>query len=237
MKNNRQALILLFLNLIYFLTFNTVFADNLTSDKEDVKIENIDENGEVKVDEMADELEKEKQHLLKLKAEFEKKYEEKKAEKSVNQNISDLSNDTEEIEEKNAENINDESDIKEMEEKEVTEIAEKDEELVDKKGIAKIINPFEIAENLYKLREYETALDIYKIIEKDKTENKKGLWISLQIANCYRKMKIYDKALEVYRKIANEQEATYWAKQALWYIKEIEWYTEIKDKLKLVEEK
>ncbi len=100
-----------------------------------------------------------------------------------------------------------------------------------------IIHPFEIAENLYKLGEYETALDIYKLIIKNDITKDKKMWISYQMANCYRKLNSYNKAVEAYREMQEVYEGTYWAKQAQWYIQDIEWRTEVEEKLEKVIER
>jgi tetratricopeptide (TPR) repeat protein len=96
----------------------------------------------------------------------------------------------------------------------------------------KIIHHFEIAENLYKLGEYKTALEIYKLIEKNQLEKERGMWIEYQIANCYRKLELYDEAVKAYRQIQNEFEGTYWGRQAQWYIQDIAWRVKAEKNLK-----
>ncbi len=88
-----------------------------------------------------------------------------------------------------------------------------------------IVHPFELAESLYKLGGYNSALDLYKLINKNSLEKDKKAWITYQIANCYRKQRLFDDAVKVYRKMLNEFEGTYWAKQAQWYIQDIQWRT------------
>lgn len=100
-----------------------------------------------------------------------------------------------------------------------------------------IIHPFEIAENLYKLGEYQTALDIYKLIIKNNITKDKKMWISYQIANCYRKLNSYNKAVEAYKAIQDAHEGTYWAKQAQWYVQDIKWRAEVEEKLEKVIER
>ncbi len=114
---------------------------------------------------------------------------------------------------------------------------EEKEEIIINKKKDEIINSFEIAENLYKMGGYEKALNIYNLINKEDIEDEKATWITYQIANCHRKLKAFDKALEVYRKLQDEYEGTYWGKQAQWYINEIEWRTEAQDKLEIVGER
>ena len=127
---------------------------------------------------------------------------------------------------------------KELENKVVVEdkVNEGKDEIIIKE-MDKIINPFELAESLYKVEEYETALDIYKLIKKEDQVNEKESWISYQIANCYRKLKLYDEAMKVYKQILVDFEGTYWAKQAQWYIENIEWRMGVKDELEMVGEK
>jgi tetratricopeptide (TPR) repeat protein len=100
-----------------------------------------------------------------------------------------------------------------------------------------IIHPFEIAENLYKLGDYETALDIYMLIIKNNIPKDKKMWISYQIANCYRKLGLDNKAVEAYRDMQEVYEGTYWAKQAQWYIQDIKWRAKVEEKLEKVIER
>ncbi len=216
MKINKKILILLITNLFLFLTIQMVSAQNLTGEYE-----------ESEIDIMAKELEKEREKLLKLEAEFNEKGDEGKAESIAEVN--------EESEDDLYNELQDMSPA--IDEENVLEDTDYQEEYfsINREKISEIINPFEIAENLYKLGEYELALDIYEVMGKKNTENNKRLWITFQSANCYRKMKVYNKALELYRKIQEENEGTYWASQAKWYISEVEWRTEVQDKLELIE--
>jgi tetratricopeptide (TPR) repeat protein len=110
-------------------------------------------------------------------------------------------------------------------------------EKVEVNNIDELIHPFEIAENLYKLGEYETALDIYKLIIKNNNTKDKKMWISYQIANCYRKLSLYNKAVEAYREMQELHEGTYWAKQAQWYIQDIKWRAKTEGRLEKVIER
>ncbi len=94
-----------------------------------------------------------------------------------------------------------------------------------------IVHPFEIAENLYKLGEYKIALEIYKLIDKNKIENEREIWVLYQIANCYRKQELYDDAVKVYIELRDGYEGTYWSKQAQWYIQDIEWRGKVEEKM------
>ncbi len=110
-------------------------------------------------------------------------------------------------------------------------------EKVGVNNIDELIHPFEIAENLYKLGEYETALDIYKLIIKNNNTKDKKMWISYQIANCYRKLSLYNKAVEAYREMQELYEGTYWAKQAQWYIQDIKWRAKTEGRLEKIIER
>jgi tetratricopeptide (TPR) repeat protein len=110
-------------------------------------------------------------------------------------------------------------------------------EKVEVNNIDELIHPFEIAENLYKLGEYETALDIYKLIIKNNNTKDKKMWISYQIANCYRKLSLYNKAVEAYKEMQELYEGTYWAKQAQWYIQDIKWRAKTEGRLEKVIER
>jgi tetratricopeptide (TPR) repeat protein len=100
-----------------------------------------------------------------------------------------------------------------------------------------IIHPFEIAENLYKLGEYQAALDIYKLIVENNITKDEKMWISYQMANCYRKLNSYNEAVEAYSDIEEIYEGTYWAKQAQWHIQDIVWRAEAEEKLERVIER
>jgi tetratricopeptide (TPR) repeat protein len=100
-----------------------------------------------------------------------------------------------------------------------------------------IIHPFEIAENLYKLGEYQAALDIYKLIVENNITKDEKMWISYQMANCYRKLNSYNEAVEAYSEIEEIYEGTYWAKQAQWHIQDIVWRAEAEEKLERVIER
>jgi pentatricopeptide repeat protein len=117
-------------------------------------------------------------------------------------------------------------------------IEDSDEEVEESEKVIKngdeIIHPFEIAGNLYKLGEYKAAVDIYKLVLKNDTENDKRIWITYQIANCYRKLGLYTDAMKVYREMRQAYEGTYWAKQAQWYIQDIEWRSKVEEKFDTV---
>ncbi len=194
-------------------------------------------------DEMVDTLEalnKEKVELDKLKSEFqgaEKLAEGKKEEDKKNESEVVLTNyEKVENEEKpvDAQNILKSSEeVKKVEEaitlKNEDKKAQKIENVV--KNGEEIVHPFEIAENLYKLGEYKIALEIYKLIDKNKIENEREIWVLYQIANCYRKQELYDDAVKVYIELRDGYEGTYWSKQAQWYIQDIEWRAKVEEKM------
>ncbi len=97
-----------------------------------------------------------------------------------------------------------------------------------------IIHPFEIAGNLYKLGEYKAAVDIYRLVLKDNIEKDKKMWITYQIANCYRKLGLFSDAINMYKELWQVYEGTYWAKQAQWYIQDIEWRSKVEEKMDMV---
>lgn len=111
-------------------------------------------------------------------------------------------------------------------------VKESEKVTVDNGG--EIIHPFEIAENLYKLGEYETAMDIYKLVIKNDVTKDKKMWISYQIANCYRKQGLNNEAVEAYKEMQKTYEGTYWAKQSEWYVQDIKWRTKVEKQVEKV---
>jgi lipopolysaccharide biosynthesis regulator YciM len=69
------------------------------------------------------------------------------------------------------------------------------------------------------------------LIDKDKVEDERKIWVLYQIANCYRKQELYDDAVKVYRELRDGYEGTYWSKQAQWYIQDIEWRGKVEEKM------
>ena len=124
---------------------------------------------------------------------------------------------------------------KEMETDEVITLENEDGKVQEIENVVKngdeIVHPFEIAENLYKLGEYKLALEIYELIDESKIGNERKMWVLYQIANCYRKQELYGDAVKAYRKLWDAYEGTYWAKQAQWYIKDIEWRAKVEEKI------
>ena len=124
---------------------------------------------------------------------------------------------------------------KEMETDEVITLENEDGKVQEIVNVVKngdeIVHPFEIAENLYKLGEYKLALEIYELIDESKIGNERKMWVLYQIANCYRKQELYGDAVKAYRELRDAYEGTYWAKQAQWYIKDIEWRAKVEEKI------
>lgn len=209
-------------------------------------------NSEIKdLDEMVDMLEalkREKAELGKLKSKFqgaEKLAEDKREKEKEGKKEDDKKNESEMVLTNYEKVENNEKPVDEQnilisheEEKTVEEIntlkneANKVQETenVVKNG-EEIVHSFEIAENLYKLGEYKIALEIYKLIDKDKIKNERKIWVLYQIANCYRKQELYDDAVKVYRELRDGYEGTYWSKQAQWYIQDIEWRAKVDEKM------
>jgi len=260
MNINKKILILLTFNLVCFYVSQVVLGENLTSGgesesteyKSDITAEELPKTTEINSEEKfavrvkAKELENEKKELMKLKNEFQKiseksKQNEEKRKKVISTNIEN----NEKVKSKEAlsgEKHDTSPSVKEegeLEDKVATEDEvkkeEKDESIIIKKD--EIINPFEIAENLYRMGGYERALEIYNLINEEDIEDKKATWITYQIANCYRKLRVFDKALETYKKIQDEYEGTYWGKQAQWYIDEIKWRKGVQGPLEMVDER
>lgn len=211
MKTLNQILFSFVFSLICLFGHQAVFGEDLSIDDSETQI-------------MMDNLRKEKEKLEKLKNSFD-------------------SATTPELQTETPTNIA-ETDYLEIEEAKEVEVEAEVEvesgaetEIITKKKNSELINPFELAESLYKMEEYESALDIYKLLSKYNQDEEMKMWILYQIANCYRKSRKFEDAHEAYTLIQKEYDGTYWAKQAQWFINEIEWRTEVKDKLEKIGEK
>lgn len=214
-----------------------------TDNQPDSEIKDLDE----KVD-MIEALKREKAKLDKLKSKFqdaEKLAEDKREKEKEGKKEGDKKNESEmvltnyEKAENNERPVEGQNiPISHEEEKEVEEVItleNEDKEVQEIENVVKngeeIVHPFEIAENLYKLGEYKIALEIYELIDKNKIENERKIWVLYQIANCYRKQELYDDAVKVYRELRDGYESTYWSKQAQWYIQDIEWRARVEEKM------
>ncbi len=212
-------------------------------------------NNDIKVDEMEEMLEtlkRERVELGKLKTELvdtvRQKEDKAKAqkEKRLENNMEViLTNFVKENVENKEKHVDEQGDRphrnKEVEVKKIIIQDNEDEEVEENEKVTnnsgEIIHPFEIAENLYKLGEYKAAVDIYKLVLKNNIEKDKKMWVTYQIANCYRKLKLYTDAVKVYREMQQVYEGTYWAKQGQWYIQDIEWRSKVEEKLDTVIER
>ncbi len=246
MNVNKKILFLLTLSLVCFYTFQAVLGENSTGRNEgestneyksDVIVEDSSETettktdgaGEYGVKGKIEELEKEKKELEELMNKFQEiSGENKEDEEGKVESEDALSSEERGASPSVKEVIELESEI----DLEDSEIGEEEGEIVIKEG--EITNPFEVAENLYKMGGYEKAIDIYNLINKEDIDNEKATWIAYQIANCYRKLGALDKALKIYNKIQDEYGNAYWGEQAQWYIDEIKWHTGAQEKLEIV---
>ncbi len=223
--------------------------DTLSEEKE------LGNNNDVKVDEMEKMLEtlkRERVELGKLKSELVdtvrqkeddvKEQKEERLEKKEKVILTNFVKESVENKEKLVDErgslppLNKEVEVKKIitQDNEAEEV-EKREKVINNGG--EIIHPFEIAENLYKLGEYKSAIDIYKLVLKNNIEKDNKMWTTYQIANCYRKLGLYTDAIKVYREMQQVYEGTYWAKQGQWYIQDIEWRSKVEEKLDMVIER
>jgi tetratricopeptide (TPR) repeat protein len=248
MNVNKKILFLLTLNLVCFYTFQAVLGENSTGRNEgestneyksDVMVESLSETETTETDGAGEdegevkkkiaELEKEKKELMELMNKFQEiSGENKEDEEGKVESEDALSSEERGASPSVKEGIEMESEIA----LEDSEIGEEEGEIVIKED--EITNPFEVAENLYKMGGYEKAIDIYNLINKEDIDNEKATWIAYQIANCYRKLGALDKALKIYNKIQDEYGNAYWGEQAQWYIDEIKWRTGVQEKLEIV---
>ncbi len=214
-----------------------------TDNQPDSEIKDLDE-----MVDMLEALKREKAELDKLKSKFqnaEKLAEGKREKEKEGKREDDKKNESEmvltnyEKVENNEKPVDEQNILKSPEEEKEAEetitLKSEDKKVQEIEDVVKngeeIVHPFEIAENLYKLGEYKIALEIYELIDKDKIENERKIWVLYQIANCYRKQELYDDAVKVYRELRDGYEGTYWSKQAQWYIQDIEWRAKVEEKM------
>ncbi len=222
---------------------NNTLSEEKVSNNNGVKVDEMEEMFEVLKRERV-ELNKLKSELvdnLRQKEEVEKAHKEKELEKNGKVVLTNFTKESAESKEKLAEEqshflprnkvVKNKEKIDQVVEN-ADEGVEESEKVINNGD--EIIHPFEIAGNLYKLGEYKAAVDIYQLILKNNTENDKRMWVTYQIANCYRKLGLYTDAIKVYREMREAYEGTYWAKQAQWYIQDIEWSSKVEGKLDTV---
>lgn len=236
MSKYKQIVLLVIFGMVNLCALNDVLSVEKSSGINDVKVDEIEI--------MLETLERERAKLDKLRLEFKGTSGMRKhVEKERNVILTDFVKKSAEKKEKpegiqnNFPIYKEDGEVKEIItlENEGEDVGESEKVVVN--NIDELIHPFEIAENLYKLGEYETALDIYKLIIKNNITKDKKMWISYQIANCYRKLSLYNKAVEAYREMQEVYEGTYWAKQAQWYIQDIKWRAKTEGRLEKVIER
>jgi tetratricopeptide (TPR) repeat protein len=236
MSKYKQIVLLVIFGMVNLCALNDVLSVEKSSGINDVKVDEIEI--------MLETLERERAKLDKLRLEFKGTSGMRKdVEQERNVILTDFVEKSAEKKEKPEDIQNsfpiykEDGEVKEIItlENEGEDVGESEKVVVN--NIDELIHPFEIAENLYKLGEYETALDIYKLIIKNNITKDKKMWISYQIANCYRKLSLYNKAVEAYREMQEVYEGTYWAKQAQWYIQDIKWRAKTEGRLEKVIER
>ncbi len=96
------------------------------------------------------------------------------------------------------------------------------------------LSRIDLAECLYKLCEYDKALQMYKLLTPDDIPMDQYLWVQYQIANCYRNMKEFDSAFSEYQRFINQYPGSDLVDQAKWYIEDIAWWKSWYEKNSLV---
>ncbi|MCF6149302.1 MAG: tetratricopeptide repeat protein [Candidatus Kuenenia sp.] len=92
------------------------------------------------------------------------------------------------------------------------------------------VNPVKIAECFFKLGEYEKTLESYKNIPQEEVSSDQYMWIQYQVANCYRYLKKYDEALGEFQNFIDKYTDNELVVQAKWYIDDINWWKEWREK-------
>ena len=245
-----QITVVIFFWLFHSCSFQDAFGKNETAKIDQPPMKNSsavaikDKDGESVIDEMVNTLEDEKKELEKLKNQFDTITQMSKNAIESQDHVEEIRIKGEKVlEDKFAlqdkvsrvANYREEDQIK-SENFEEKKMKRDETSKIEIKEKGEIIKPFEIAENLYKMEEYELSLDIYQLIDEEDNEVENRSWIKYQIANCYRKLEEFDKAVAVYQEIQVEFKDSYWAKQSQWYIKNIEWHTGVKEKLEMAVE-
>ncbi len=242
-KFNKIIVIVIFGIINICILINNTLSEEKISNNNGVKVDEMEEMFEVLKRERV-ELDKLKSELvdnLRQKEEVEKAHKEKELEKSGKVVLTNFTKESAENKEKLAEeqgHFSPHNKVVKDKKKIVQGVEDADEGVEESEKVInngnEIIHPFEIAGNLYELGEYKAAVDIYKLILKNNTENDKRMWVTYQIANSYRKLGLYTDAIKVYREMREAYEGTYWAKQAQWYIQDIEWRSKVEEELDMV---
>lgn len=88
------------------------------------------------------------------------------------------------------------------------------------------------ADGLYKLSQYEAALQTYQSIDPEKASEEDNAWILYQTANCYRILNQVNNALNTYQKLQKKYPNTCPAKEAQWYLDDLNWWKQWHEKIK-----
>lgn len=82
----------------------------------------------------------------------------------------------------------------------------------------------DLAECLYKLGEYNNALQTYKLITSSDVSLDQYMWVQYQIANCYRNMREFDLAVSEYQRFIDQNPNGDLIEPAKWYIDDVNWW-------------
>lgn len=82
----------------------------------------------------------------------------------------------------------------------------------------------DLAECYYKLGEYNNALQTYKLITSSDASLDQYTWAQYQIANCYRNMREFDRAISEYQRFINQYPSGDLIEPAKWYIDDVNWW-------------
>ncbi|MGR3219781.1 MAG: tetratricopeptide repeat protein [Candidatus Anammoxibacter sp.] len=87
-------------------------------------------------------------------------------------------------------------------------------------------NPYEAAEVFYEMSKYTEAIKMYKSLQKNLPNEKDFVWAQFQIANSYRNLGKFDKAVQGYQDFINAYPDNFWTEQASWYLEDAKWWKE-----------
>ncbi|MGR3317807.1 MAG: tetratricopeptide repeat protein [Candidatus Anammoxibacter sp.] len=97
-------------------------------------------------------------------------------------------------------------------------------------------NPYDAAEVFYEMSRYIEALKMYKSLQTDKPNVKDFIWAQFQVANCYRNLGKFDKAVQGYQDFINKYPDNFWTEQALWYLEDAKWWKEWNNRIRVSSE-
>ena len=102
----------------------------------------------------------------------------------------------------------------------------------------KSVDPMGLANNLFAIGELNLALKMYEeILGSDDLELQPGnrVWVQYQVAGCYRRLGNSQKAETVYRAVAGNKVAPFWAERSRWWLTSMGATARIKERdIKLV---